>query len=309
MTFSPQKPPPSTQNDALITKPSWTGPEDARKQSKAGTYPNYHEFKTRSGHTMIYDDSNGHEAITLQHRGGSLIQMMPDGAVQIVTHNGQYNIVFGENRMLVTGAHDLTVHGTASMMVEGDFNTTIRGNHNTTVDGDMNITAKNMNTTVRGNIETAAKSLSMKIEGNGMMTTQGNFYIAGHGDMMMGSLGGSVGIGAAQNVGVRAVGGEVAIQSEGDTSIKSDGGMILQQASSDISMKSGGDTKLQTSGKFSIKSGGIFAVDGSQVQLNSGMSDSADSAKAAADITEAKKSTQPTKEQNYSTNKADYISA
>ena len=288
MTFSPQKPPPTTNNDALKTQPQWTGPEDARKGTGAGTYPNYHEFKTRSGHALIYDDSNGHESITLQHRTGSMIQMMPDGAVQVVSHNGQYNIVFGENRMMVTGAHDLTVHGTASLMVEGDYNTTIRGSHNTTVEGDMNITAKNMNTTVRGNIETAAKTMSMKLEGAGMITSQGNMYLGASGDMMVGSTGGSVAIGGAKDVGIRAVGGQLAMQAEGAVDLKSDGGAM----------------NLQTSAKFSIKAGGMVAADGSQVQLNGGVSSSA---AAAMDVISSTKSPVPTAEAGSSATPASYV--
>ena len=276
-TPTPITPPNSTENNAKKTSPSWSGPEDARKLKGAGTYPNYHEFKTRSGHNLIYDDSNGAESITLQHRTGSMIQMMPDGAVQIVTHNGQYNIVFGENRMMVTGAHDLTVHGTASMLVEGDYNTTVRGNHNTTIDGDMNITAKNMNATVRGNIEMAGKSLSMKVEGSSMITSQGNMYLGSSGDMMLGSTEGSVGIGGAKDVGIRAVGGQLALQSEGAMDMKADSGAM----------------NLQTSAKFSIKAGGFVAADGSKIHLNSGESSSA---AAAMDVLQASAASKPTEE-------------
>lgn len=312
MAITPIKPPPSTDNNAKKTQPKWNGPEDARKMKGAGTYPNYHEQKTRSGHTFIFDDSNGAESITLQHRTGSMIQMMPDGAVQIVTHNGQYNLVFGENRVMVTGAHDVTVLGAASLYVDGDYNTTIRGNHNITADGDVNITAQNMNTTIRGNMETAAKTMSTKLEGPSMITSQGNMYIASSGDLMIGSTEGAVGIGASGIVGIRSVASEVAIQGQEDVSIKSDGGKILQQAADNVSIKSGGDFKLQTSGQISLKGGSLLSGDAPSIWWNSGKSVSAETAKAAGDITLAQPSSQPDKEQDNFTKgaptKADYIS-
>jgi hypothetical protein len=293
----------SVTNDARVTEPQWDGPEDARKAKGAGTYPNYHEFKTRSGHAMIYDDSDGAESITLQHRTGSMIQMMPDGAVQIVTHNGQYNIVFGENRMLVTGAHDLTVKGTASMIVEGDYNTTVRGLMSLDVEGSLNISAKDFNQVIRGNLDVQAKNMSMKIEGNGMMTTQGNFMIAGYGDLMLGSVGGTVGIGASGDVGIRSVGSEVAIQGQGDVSIKSDGGKLLQESSGDISVKSGAAYLLGTGGMISMQGGGTFAVDAPEIQLNGGASVEAEGAKSAGDITQAQPGQPPATQPNYN-NKA-----
>jgi hypothetical protein len=278
----------SVTNNAKVTEPQYDGPADAREQDGAGKYPNYHEFKSRSGHVMVYDDSDGHESITLQHRTGSMIQMMPDGMVQIVSHNGQYNIVFGENRLMVTGAHDLTVKGTASMMVEGDYNTTVRGLMSLDVEGSLNISAKDFNQVIRGNLDVQAKNMTMKVEGNASITTQGNFMIAGYGDMSLGSLAGSMAIGASGTVGIRSVRDEVAIQGQGDVSVKSDGGKILQESSSDISMKSGGAYFLGTAGMISMQGGGTLAADAPEIQLNSGQSVAAEGAKAAGSITQSK---------------------
>ena len=132
------------------TPPKWTGPEDARSKKGAGTYPNYYTMRTRSGHVFTMDDSEENESVTLQHRGGSMVQFMPDGAVHFVSQNGQYNFVFGENRVMITGAYDVTVKGGGSLRVDGDYNTTVMGNHNMTVNGDYNMQARNFNAQVRG---------------------------------------------------------------------------------------------------------------------------------------------------------------
>ena len=93
----------------LETPPKWDETEDARKLPGAGKYPNYWAHKTRSGHVLMLDDSKGAESVTIQHRGGSMIQIMPDGKVHVRAQNGQHTVVFGENRMYVTGAQDITM--------------------------------------------------------------------------------------------------------------------------------------------------------------------------------------------------------
>lgn len=125
----------SSKNSAKTTPPQWEQFTDARENQSSGKYPNYWVRKTRSGHTMIFDDSEGAEHITIQHRNGSMIQFMPDGAVQYVSHNGQQNIVFGENRVVVTGAQDTTVRGDASTKVNGDHNMTVDGGSYSAVAG------------------------------------------------------------------------------------------------------------------------------------------------------------------------------
>lgn len=141
--------------------------DDARKDQNAGKYPYYWSQKSRSGHNIVMDDTSGQETVTIQHRTGSAIQMMQDGSVYITTHNGRYEVTFGEHRMTISGAHDITVKGDASLRVYGDYNATVHGNYNMTVMGDFNVTAKNKNQHIRGNMDTQAKNETKKIEGSG----------------------------------------------------------------------------------------------------------------------------------------------
>ena len=138
------------------TPKKWTQPHksDARKDGSAGSYPDYFSWKTRSGHIFQLDDSQGHETITLQHRGGTAIQMAHDGSLHITAHNGKYEITFGENRMTVSGAQDITVKGDASLRVYGDYNVTCHKDYNLSVLGNFNVTAKNHNRHILGNMDT-----------------------------------------------------------------------------------------------------------------------------------------------------------
>jgi hypothetical protein len=234
----------SSDDPKKVTPPSWSSPEDARKSKSAGKYPNYYSHKTRSGHVFMMDDSNESEHVTLQHRCGSMVQFMPDGAVQFVSHNGQYNVVFGENRMLVTGAYDVVVQGGGSLKVDGDYNMTVKGDTNLDVNGDFNITAKNMNQTIRGNIDVQAKNKTEKIEGSLTSQAQGSMTLVSDAGMTIGSSSDSVAIGASKQVGIMAKGGAV-------------------------SVKSGGKT--------SFKAGGDFAVDAPRVLMNSGAAEDVES--------------------------------
>lgn len=222
-----------------VTPDDWNGPQDAREGSME--YPNYWVRKTRSGHTMIFDDTQGKEHITFQHRSGAMIQMMPDGAVQMVAHKGQYNLVFGESRVKITGAQDITVDGDASFKVKGNQNMTVNGDSTVAVKGKYTLTAKSMNTTVAENMDTVAGSKTEKIDGSSTTQVVGAATITSKGGMTLGSTGDDVGIGSAKNLGIVA---------KGTLSTKSDG-------------------------KTSIKAAGDFAADGAKILMNSNASDDA----------------------------------
>jgi hypothetical protein len=266
------KPPGNPKN---VTPTEWSGPPDAR--DTGGEYPNYNVIaKTRSGHVIMTDDSKGSEHVTIQHRGGSMIQFMPDGAISIGAQNGMYQIIFGENRILVTGAQDITVQGAASLSVDGDYNMTVKGNHNTVVHGDMNVTAKNLNQTIRGNMDTTAKEMSTNIEGSSKITSQGITTIASDGGLSLLSTSDSVALGAKQAVGIKS------------------GRKMMIEAGSSMHMKSDSALNLQTGARLSLK-GGSIAADGSDGGANILL---ASGASADADSTEVsfKKPTSPNRE-------------
>jgi hypothetical protein len=134
---------------------------------------------------------------------------------------------------------------------------------NATVEGDYNLTAKNVHATVAENIEMVATNLTGKFDGNGMLSTHGNFMIAGDGDTILASTSGTLSLGASKDIGIRSVGAGVHVQS-----------------SNDINLKSSSKLNMQSTGKASLKSAGTVAIEGpSAIQLNtSGEADDADEA-------------------------------
>lgn len=252
---------PSSTDPKKTTPPAWSSYKDARQNPAAGKYPNYWAKKTRSGHAFLLDDSEGAEHVTLQHRSGSMLQMMPDGAVQFVSHNGQCNIIFGENRILITGAYDVVVHGGASLSVEGDYNMTVKNNMNLSVAKDINILAKNINQTVTGAIDTSAKSMTSKIEGSTSLTSHGTTTISSDGGLTLASTGDSVAIAASSTLG-----------------LKTGSGGILTETVGDMHMKITGKLVMEASGTTSIRGKTIYMDGSPNIRMNEG---SAENAKGA----------------------------
>ena len=266
------KPPGNPKN---VTPTDWSGPPDAR--DTGGEYPNYNIItKTKSGHVIMADDTKGSEHVTIQHRSGSMIQFMPDGSLSIGVQKGMYQIIFGENRMLITGAYDVSVQGGGSLSIDGDYNVTVKGNHNTVVHGDMNLTAKNLNQTIRGNMDTTAKEMSTNIEGSTKITSQGITTIASDGGMALLSTSDSISLGAKRNLGVYS------------------GNKMMLEAGSSMHMKSIGALNLKTSARLSLK-GGSIAADGSDGGANILLASGASADAEAAEI-KFKKTTSPNRE-------------
>lgn len=220
------------------TPPKWTGPEDARSKDGAGVYGCHGTWRSTSGHVLTFDDSEGHESVTLQHRSGSMIQFMPDGAVQFVAQNGMYTFVFGENRVEITGAYDVTVKGGGSLRVDGDYNTTVLGNHNMTVNGDFNLNAQNFNGQVRGDMDFNIKNMNMKVEGTSTISSHEQTNILCDGGVQLASSGDSVAIGAKQDIGMKSGGGKIMVQSPGKISMKGN----------EVALEGPGGINLNTSG-------------------------------------------------------------
>lgn len=229
----------SSKENRGKTPSEWGCPKDARLGSLK--YPQYAATRTRSGHVFILDDTMNKEHVTLQHRSGTMIQFLPDGALHIVAHKGQYLQIFGESRVKITGAQDITVDGDASFKVKGSQNMTIDGDVTLAVKGKYTVTAKSLNMTIAENMDTVAGSETTKIDGSSTKQVVGAMSMISKGGATFGSSGDDVGIGSGKNLGLAAV----------------------------------GTLSTQSIGQTSIKSSGIVAVDGSQIHHNSGLSNSA----------------------------------
>ena len=232
----------------------FTVDKDARSNKGAGTYPNYINTKSKSGHQITMDDSEGNETLTIQHRSGSAIQFKPDGGLLMTTHNGKYEVVFGEDRITISGAQDITVKGDASMRVYGDYNTTVHGDYNMTVMGDFNVTSKNHNRLIRGNIDTIAQNETKKLAGSSSGTYLGGYARSAEESVSVISRGSNGYFGAGSGVSIE----KADDQSDGDMTVRNRKGTTVHKNDDGkraVSVESN-NKKVYTvadEGKFSVK--------------------------------------------------------
>jgi uncharacterized protein (DUF2345 family) len=294
----------TNNNSGDKTEDTFDVPGDNRAGEQSGKYPDYMSYKSRSGHNFIFDDTKGQESVTLQHRGGSAVQMRSDGSLHITAHNSMYTVTFGENRMTVTGANDITVKGDASLRVYGDYNVTVHKNYNLTVMGDYNFTSKNLNRHIRGNMDTQAKNETKKLEGSSAKLARGGIAQVAKGPVSVISQGGSASFGGSDGLNLavtkkgkltlRNESGEITtsakqggIQVRGDESVivSSLNGSINANAKQNIGLKAQQSAKLEgqtaglvgqsaahvTAATVHVKGQSATNVDGSKVNLAGGL--------------------------------------
>lgn len=234
----------------------WDKPQEARKKQGAGKRHNF-SWKTRSGNTIQIDDSKGAESITIQHRGGASFQMLHDGSVHMTSHNGKYEIVFGEDRMTVSGLQDVTVKGDATFRCYGDYNVTCHKDYNLTVLGNYNITAKNHNRHILGNIDTQARNENKKLMGSSAKIARGAIAYVAKGSMTAVSQSDQGFFGGAAGANIWAKKGNITqnIEEEGNFHSEAKDGEYHVKAKKSINMESTDEKmKLKSKKDFGVES-------------------------------------------------------
>lgn len=253
--------------DKRRTPEEWDGPKDARELEGAGKYPNYYSHKTRSGHVFMMDDSEGAEHVTLQHRSGTMFQIGPTGTLNITAHNGSYQIVFGENRMVITGSHDITVQGDASLRVDGDYEVTAAGNINFLAQGDFNIASKNVNMVARSNIDMQSQNRTEKVAGAITQIALGSQTITGETGMTMGAMIGGTAIMGMTGISIVSKAGPIGIRSTSTVGIKSEG-VVGIHALGAVTVRAEGALTMSGTATASLCSNGPLTLFGLPINMN-----------------------------------------
>ena len=250
--------------------PSWEQP----LAPFGGQYPYSKVFESESGHIQVFDDTPGHENISLYHRKGTFIDIDANGTqvnkiigdgYTIIDRNGfiniagKCNITIGNSaNIYVQGSCDLEVNGATNAVFHSevdigcakDVNWAIGGDLNLKVDGEFNTTVgKDMNVSVDGAIDTQAKS-NIYTQSEASIRTQ-----------------------AKSNI-ITSSQAEIVTQAKGEISVKSDAAMKIQ---------TGGQYSVKSGGNIKMKAGGQFQVDGSQFRGQQGSANDAPD----ASVTEA----------------------
>ena len=117
----------------------------------AAEYPLNHVFESISGHVTEFDDTPGAERTSRHHKAGTFEEVHPDGSKVTKVVKDNYEVVHGNDFILVKGNVKICVQGNASVLVQGNADLEVNGN---------------MKETIHGNYE-------MRVDGSAKWTVQG----------------------------------------------------------------------------------------------------------------------------------------
>lgn len=246
----------SSELDRKTTPEQWNQTKTPNDESAAGKNLNYWAFKDRSGNVLKTIHEKGYENVTVEHNSGAKLEFLPDGAVHLKAQKGRYTMIFGEDRIEVTGANDITIKGDASLKVEGKYNLTVSKEANFTVEGDFNLKAKNTNI-MTGCFDVGAKNQTTKVEGSITVTAQEGIDMTAEKAFGLGSTSDTVGIGASKDVGIYAKNGKMMLESKGKMSMYSNSNDVaIKSETGQVGIKSKADTKIKADAKIHLNSSG-----------------------------------------------------
>jgi type VI secretion system secreted protein VgrG len=209
-----------------------------------------------------------------------MIQLLPDGGFQIVSHKGRYDVTFGENRIKVTGSQDTTVDGDHSTKVKGNQNSTVHGDQISSIRGHSVTTSRSENKVIAEHSDSVVGTKTEKINNNATTQTMGSSTSLSKFGMTIGSTQDSLAMGAKNQVGMKS----------GQQTIMESGGKFSVTGSQEGAMSFGA--------KLSVKAGGTVAIDGATIKINCNDSDDPDNIKT---VFKQEMPPQPLKEPKYDT--------
>ena len=165
-----------------------------KKPTSGSEYGDVSVRKTKSGHLMVFDDTNGNESIMIKHRDGSGFCLQSDGTMVMSTKNNRITQVGGTDALLIEGdlkisCQNLEIDATGDfdLAVGGDYNLTVAGEKKETVLGSSreDITG-NKGSKVQGSrSDTTVKDRTTTVLGKDTNIIKGDesFSIGGHFDL------------------------------------------------------------------------------------------------------------------------------
>lgn len=275
-------------------------------------YPYNKVTQTESGHVMEFDDTPGSERINVWHKSGSFLEWDANGT--------QVNRIVGDGFTIYERNGHIYVKGACNVSVDGALNVRTDNIMNLEVSGAMNINIyNNAKVNVSGNCDLAVgaefnvKAAKINLESTGQFNIK-----AGTGlNIQSGSdtnfkVGGDLLIAADSDISHKATGsyylqtginanvlssGKINLQSSSDTNIKSGAGINVQsegayntkigsgsniECTGDMNIKAAGAAKLFSMSKLSLRSAAVLAMDGSNITIQNGASDTAIGASGAS---------------------------
>lgn len=102
-----------------------------------GMYPYSKVYESESGHLQIFDDTPGHETVSLTHRKGTFIDIDANGTqVNKIVGDG-YTVIDRNGYISIAGDCTVNIGGNASVIVAGDTDLEVFGSCNANVRGSL----------------------------------------------------------------------------------------------------------------------------------------------------------------------------
>lgn len=108
------------EDDKGWIEPDYGGGNIDDAEESRPQYPYNRVIQTESGHVIELDDTPGRERVTVTHRSGSSIQMLPNGDVIHKTFGDDYRITTANKNVLIEGYCNITVVGDVVMDIQGN---------------------------------------------------------------------------------------------------------------------------------------------------------------------------------------------
>lgn len=238
-------------NDA----PSWEQP----LAPFGGKYPYAKVYETESGHIQAFDDTPGHEYVSLYHRKGTFIDVDANGT-QVNKIVGDGYIIIDRNGFIeIEGRCNITVRNSANILIEGSADLQVNGPTVANFHNDVDIgCAKDVNWAVGGDF-------NLKVDGKFNTTVLGDVnesYGANHSNQVTGNHS-------------TKISGTDKKQVEGAMTLKSSS-TFAAETSGDYTVKSGGSNKVTGKVVHVRATGGNVNMDGTQFRGQQGTSVAAD---------------------------------
>lgn len=231
-----------------------------------GRYPYNKVMETESGHVMMFDDTTGHETVSIYHRKGSFLDIDSNGT-QVNKIVGDGYTIYDRNGMIyIAGKCNLTVGNSVNIMVLGDANIEVNGSTQAILHGQTDIGV--------------GDDLNLAVAGDFTLQVGGNFKTTVGGDFEVNSSGTTV---TDEDGNTTLVGGNIYLNSGASTKIQATEnitalaeGYIAMEATGEFSALAGENMLLTATAEMNIAAGDNVNVDGSEFHGQEGAATEAD---------------------------------
>jgi len=198
-------------------------------------YPKNHVTESEVGHITETDDTPGNVRLLQYHAAGTSVEVQNDGTKVSHTVANDYQVTEGNSQTSIEGNLDVTIAKHSTLLINDGLEVQITGDDAIVLRATGNVKITIIGETdisITGNTNlTIVGNVVQKISGDESHIVAGNFLVA---------AGGNIGLIAGANVTVEGI---------------------------EVNVNISGDVTQKIGGAYSVVSGGVASIDGSQVKL------------------------------------------